>query len=55
MDEIVKFGGFPHYTGQTKKKGGIKGKMGLTSCKLFRKGHVGGVLENSGYLLPDGH
>ena len=29
--------------------------MGISSFKYIRKGHIGGVLENSGYLLPDGH
>ena len=33
----------------------FSGKMALTSFKLIRKEHVGGVLENSGYLLQDGH
>ena len=41
-------------TGWTEKRG-IKRKMALTSFKLIRKGHVGGVLENSGYLLQNGH
>ena len=45
----------PLYVQGGPKKGGFKGKMALTSCKLIRKGHVGGVLENSGYLPPDGH
>ena len=29
--------------------------MALTSFKLIQKGHVGGVLENSGHLLQNGH
>ena len=37
------------------QKRGIEKKMGITSFKFIRKGNVGGVLENSGYLLPDGH
>ena len=37
------------------KKSGISKIMGISSCKYIRKGHIGGVLENSGYLLPDGH
>ena len=37
------------------KKSGISKIMGITSLKYIRKGHIGGVLENSGYLLPDGH
>ena len=37
------------------KKSGISKIMGITSFKYIRKGHIGGVLENSGYLLPDGH
>ena len=36
-------------TGWTEKRG-IKRKMALTSFKLIRKGHVGGVLKNLGYL-----
>ena len=37
------------------KKSGISKIMGISSFKYIRKGHIGGVLENSGYLLPDGH
>ena len=39
----------------SQKKSGISKIMGITSFKYIRKGHIGGVLENSGYLLPDGH
>ena len=41
-------------TGWTKKRV-ISKKIGITSFKYIRKGYVGGVLENSGYLSPDGH
>ena len=31
------------------------GKIAITTLKLIQNANVGGVLENSGYLLPDGH
>ena len=44
----------PHIQGESKKSG-ISKIMGISSSKYIRKGHTGGVLENSGHLLPDGH
>ena len=31
------------------------GKTAVTTFKIIQNAKVGGVLENSGYLLPDGH
>ena len=31
------------------------GKIAITTLKLIQNAIVGGALENSGYLLPDGH
>ena len=31
------------------------GKTAITTFKLIQNAKAGGVLENSGYLLPDGH
>ena len=31
------------------------GKIAITTLKLIQNANVGGILENSGYLLPDGH
>ena len=33
----------------------FSGKMAITAFKLIQNANVGGVLDNSGYLLPDGH
>ena len=33
----------------------FSGKIAITALKLIQNIKVGGVLENSGYLLPDGH
>ena len=30
-------------------------KIAITTFKLIQNAKAGGVLENSGYLLPDGH
>ena len=45
---------YRHLQGESKKSG-ISKIMGISSFKYNRKGHIGGVLENSGYLLPDRH
>ena len=37
------------------KKMSFLGKIAITALKLIQNIKVGGVLENSGYLLPDGH
>ena len=37
------------------KKMSFLGKTAITTFKLIQNAKVGGVLENSGYLLPDGH
>ena len=37
------------------KKMSFLGKIAITTLKLIQNIKVGGVLENSGYLLPDGH
>ena len=37
------------------KKMSFLGKIAITTLKLIQNANVGGVLENSGYLLPDGH
>ena len=37
------------------KKMSFLGKRAITTLKLIQNANVGGVLENSGYLLPDGH
>ena len=31
------------------------GKIAITTLKLIQNAKVGGVLENSWYMLPDGH
>ena len=51
---IIDIEDIKHLQGESKKSG-ISKIMGITSLKYIRKGHIGGVLENSGYLLPDGH
>ena len=33
----------------------FSGKIAITTLKLIQNAKVGGVLENSGYLLPNGH
>ena len=37
------------------KKMSFLGKIAITTLKLIQNANVGGVLENSGYLLPHGH
>ena len=37
------------------KKMSFCGKTAITTFKLIKNAKVGGVLENSGYLLPHGH
>ena len=37
------------------KKMSFLGKIAITTFKLIKNAKAGGVLENSGYLLPDGH
>ena len=37
------------------KKIVFSGKMAITTFKLTQNSKAGGVLENSEYLLPDGH
>ena len=37
------------------KKMSFSGKTAITTFKLIQSVKVGGVLEYSGYLLPDGH
>ena len=43
------------YIQSVSKKMSFIGKRAITTFKLFQNANVGGVLENSGYLLPDGH
>ena len=37
------------------KKMSFSGKTAITTFKLIQKAKVGGVFENSGYLLQNGH
>ena len=37
------------------KKNVVSWKIAITTLKLIQNANVGGVLENSGYLLPHGH
>ena len=37
------------------KKMSFLGKIATTTFKLIQNAKAGGVLENSEYLLPDGH
>ena len=37
------------------KKMSFLGKIAITTLKLIQNANVGGVLENSGYLLPYRH
>ena len=37
------------------KKMSFSGKTAITTFKLIQNAKVGGVLENSGYLLQHGH
>ena len=39
----------------SQKKMSFLGKIAITTLKLIQNANVGGVLENSGYLLPHGH
>ena len=55
------FGSLPHcfwhykHIQRVPKKMSFSGKTAITTFKLIQNAKVGGVLENSGYLLPDGH
>ena len=44
-----------NYLQGVSKKMSFLGKIAITTLKLIQNANVGGVLENSGYLLPDGH
>jgi len=46
---------FSHLLTGCLKKMVFCGKTGITTFKLIQNAKAGGVLENSGYLLPDGH
>ena len=46
---------YPNYLQGVPKKMSFLGKIAITTLKLIQNANVGGVLENSGYLLPDGH
>ena len=39
----------------SKKKMSFLGKIAITTLKLIQNAKVGGVSENSGYLLSNGH
>ena len=43
------------YVQGVSKKMSFLGKIAITTLKLIQNANVGGVLENSGYLLPHGH
>ena len=43
------------YIQRVPKKMSFLGKIAITTLKLIPNANVGGVLENSGYLLPHGH
>ena len=43
------------YVQSVSKKMSFLGKIAISTFKLIQNAKVGGVLENSGYLLPDGH
>ena len=43
------------YIQSVPKKMSFLGKIAITTFKLIQNAKSGGVLENSGYLLPDGH
>ena len=43
------------YLQRVPKKMSFLEKIAITTLKLIQNANVGGVLENSGYLLPDGH
>ena len=43
------------YIQRVPKKMSFLGKIAITTLKLIPNANVGGVLENSGYLLPNGH
>ena len=44
-----------HMTTGSPKKMSFSGKTAITTFKLLQNAKVGGVLENSGYLLHHGH
>ena len=43
------------YVQSVPKKMSFSGKTAITTFKLIQNAKVGGVLENSGYLLQHGH
>ena len=43
------------YVQSVPKKMSFSGKTAITAFKLIQDARVGGVLENSGYLLQHGH
>ena len=43
------------YVQRVPKKMSFLGKIAITTLKLIQNANVGGVLENSGYLLPHRH
>ena len=43
------------YVQSVQKKMSFLGKIAKTTFKLIQNAKAGGVLENSEYLLPDGH
>ena len=43
------------YLQSVSKKMSFSGKTAITTFKLIQNAKVGGVLENSGYLLQHGH
>ena len=43
------------YVQRVPKKMSFLVKIAITTLKLIQSAKVGGVLENSGYLLPVGH
>ena len=44
-----------YYIQSVPKKMSFLGKMAITTLKFIQNAKIWGVLENSGYLLPDGH
>ena len=52
---IDSFMGKHKYIQHVPKKMSFLGKIAITTLKLIQKANVGGVLENSGYLLPNEH
>ena len=52
---ITTVNNFLGYIQGVPKKMSFLGKIAITTLKLIQNANVGGVLENSGYLLPHGH